>query len=111
MSPSPATGFRDAVWLCFAIVGAGALVSIYIFILGRGKLQVPDIAKWEKTGEPAWYSPPLFAGIRGTPAPAGMNGTSNGHALVDPGSPEAVRVEAYARALRLARGEGEAAES
>ncbi len=107
VSHSPVTGTRDAVWLCFAIVGAGALVSLYVWILGRGKLQVPDIAHWEDTGEPAWYSPPLFAGIRNLPTSAGANGSHNGHALVDPSSQEAARVEAFARAVRLARGEGE----
>jgi MFS family permease len=100
---TPKAGIRDAVWLCFAIVGAGALVSLYIFILGRGRLQRPDIAHWEETGEPAWYSPPLFAGIRSA-ASATSDGSPNGHALVDPGSREAAEVEAYARAVRLARG-------
>jgi MFS family permease len=57
-------GLTDAVWVCFAIVCAGALISLYVWILGRARLQTPDIAHWEQTGEPAWYSPPLFAGIR-----------------------------------------------
>jgi MFS family permease len=107
---TPAAGVRDAVWICFAIVAAGGLVSLYIFILGRGRLQPPDIAHWEETGDPAWYSPPLFAGIRHlAPASAGGsrngNGNGDGHPLLDPGSREAARVEALARAVRLARGE------
>ncbi len=107
VSPSPAVGIRDAAWLCFAIVCAGALISIYIFILGRGRLQVPDIAKWEDTGEPAWYSPPLFAGIRspGVLTAAATNGNGNGGLGVDNGSRAAAQVEAYAHALRLARGD------
>ena len=107
VSKSPATGTRDGVWLCFAIVAAGALVSLYIFILGRGRLQVPDLANWQDTGEPAWYSPPLFAGIRGRVAAAGVNGNGNGNVdgLSNPDSREAAAVEAYAQALRLARGE------
>jgi hypothetical protein len=96
---SPAQGTKVAVWVCFAIVVAGAIVSLYVFVLGRGRLQVPDIAHWEETGEPAWYSPPLFAGIR-APHPHGHNG--NG--LVDPDSVEAAHVEAMARAVQLARG-------
>jgi MFS family permease len=102
---SPGAGLRDAAWVCFAIVCAGALVSLYIFILGRGRLQAPDIAHWEETGEPAWYSPPLFAGIRSPAAVARATASSNGHALLDPDSREAARLEAYARAARLARGE------
>jgi MFS family permease len=106
---SPSAGLRDGIWLCFAIAIAGALVAAYVFILGRGRLQVPDLANWEKTGAPAWVSPPLFAGIRHlAPATGGAshneNGNGNGHALLDPGSREAAEVEAYARAVRLARG-------
>jgi MFS family permease len=98
---SPAAGIQIGVWVCFAIVVTGALVSLYVFILGRAKLQVPDIAHWEDTGEPAWYSPPLAAGIR---APAvSHNGDGNG--LLDPSSRDAARVEAMARALQVARGE------
>ena len=100
-----AAGIQDAVWLCFAIVCVGALVSLYIFILGRGRLQKPDIAHWEQTGEPAWYSPPLFAGIRRPAAPSSNGSSGNGHGLLDPGSREAARVEAMAHAMRLARGE------
>jgi hypothetical protein len=103
---SPAAGIRDAVWACFAIVGVGALVSLYIFILGRGRLQKPDIAHWEDTGEPAWYSPPLGAGIRVSVA-RHPDGSSNGHAPLDPGSREAARVEALAHAVRVAREEAE----
>ena len=94
---SPAAGIQIGVWVCFAIVVTGALVSLYVFILGRAKLQVPDIAHWEETGEPAWYSPPLAAGIR---AAVSHNGDGNG--LVDPSSRDAARVEAMARALQVA---------
>jgi MFS family permease len=96
-----AAGIQIAVWVCFAIVVAGAMVSLYIFILGRARLQVPDIVRWEETGEPAWDSPPLLAGIR-APSPH----VSNGNGLLDPSSREAARVEALARAMQLARGEG-----
>ena len=96
---SPAAGTQIGIWVCFAIVVTGAIVSLYVFVLGRGRLQVPDIAHWEQAGEPAWYSPPLAAGIRDA-APH-----SNGNGLVDPSSREAARVEALARALAVARGE------
>jgi len=95
---STAAGIQIAVWVCFAIVVTGALVSLYVFILGRGKLQVPDIARWEGSGEPAWNSPPLFAGIRKVaPHP------SDGNGVVDPSSRDAAGVEALAHALALAR--------
>ncbi len=108
---SPAAGLQTAVWVCFAIVCAGALFSSYVFILGRGRLQRPDIAHWEETGEPAWYSPPLFAGIRGGAVGAGQEASANGRPLLDPRSWEAARFEAYARAVRLSRGEADPSES
>jgi hypothetical protein len=61
-------GINTALWVCFAIPAAGALASGYIFILGRAKLQPPDLDKWDQGDEPAWDSPPLAAGIR-LPAP------------------------------------------
>ena len=97
---SPAAGIQIGVWVCFAIVATGAMVSLYVWILGRAKLQVPDIPHWEDTGEPAWYSPPLAAGIR-----AAIPHASDGNGLVDPASREAARLEALSRALRVARGE------
>lgn len=97
---SSAAGTQTSIWVCFAILVAGAIVSLYIFILGRARLNVPDIAHWEETGEPAWPSPPLAAGIRHLPAVA-----VNGNRLADASSREAAHVEAIARALALARGE------
>jgi hypothetical protein len=97
---SAAAGTQIAVWVCFAIVVTGALLSLYVFILGRARLQVPDIAHWEETGEPAWYSPPLAAGIR-----AAVPHSSDGNGLVDPSSQEAARVEALMRAVQVAHGE------
>jgi hypothetical protein len=96
-------GIQIAVWVCFAIVVAGAMVSLYVFILGRGKLQVPNISHWEQTGEPAWHSPPLFAGIRS----ARPSSSREGNGVADPSALEAARVEALARALQLARGAGQ----
>ena len=95
---SRAAGIQIAVWVCFAIVASGAIVSFYVFVLGRGRLQVPDISKWEKSGEPAWDSPRLAAGIR-APIPASDAG------LIDPASRESARVEALALALQIAHGE------
>jgi hypothetical protein len=94
---SAAAGTQIAVWVCFAIVATGALVSLYVFILGRGRLQVPNIAHWEESGEPAWDSPPLGARIRTTAHPASADG--NGH--LDPASRDTARVEAMARAAQL----------
>jgi len=104
---SPAGGIRIAIWVCFAIAMSGATFSFYVFILGRGKLQTPDIPHWEDTGEPAWYSPPLFAGIR---PHVSTSPTSNGNGgALSPGTREAARVEALFHAARLAHGDDDPA--
>jgi MFS family permease len=57
-------GIRTGLWVCFAIACTGALVSLYILVLGRVRLQKPDIKRWQEGEGPAWNSPPLADGIR-----------------------------------------------
>lgn len=64
VAPSPATGIPVAIWVCFGLAAGGAVVSAYIFLLGRARLQRPALEQWEHGEGPAWYSPPLAAGIR-----------------------------------------------
>jgi len=67
-----------------------------VFVLGRARLQVADIAHWEEHGEPAWESPPLAAGIRTRhPHVGDRNGRAGRKGDVDE----------LARALQVARGE------
>jgi MFS family permease len=58
-------GIETGMWVCFAIASAGALGSSYVFLLGGARLQRPDLERWEKGDEPAWYSPSLAGAIRG----------------------------------------------
>jgi MFS family permease len=106
-----AAGTRIAIWVCFAIALSGATFAFYVFILGRGKLQKPDVPRWEETGDPAWYSPPLFAGIRRHVSSAlpSENGNGNGNGTVTPGTREAARIEALFLAARLAHGDDDPA--
>lgn len=57
-------GIRTALWCCFAIAGTGMLLVIYLLVLGRVKLQRPDIERWQQEDVPAWRSPRLADGIR-----------------------------------------------
>jgi hypothetical protein len=57
-------GIETALWVCLAIAGSGLIVALYVFALGRARLQRPDIESWQEGDGPAWYSPPLAAGIR-----------------------------------------------
>lgn len=61
---SPRSGTSTAIWVCFGIVAAGGLFAASLLILGRARLQRPDLERWENGEEPAWESPPLLAGIR-----------------------------------------------
>ncbi len=65
-----AAGGQAAIWVAFAIAAAGGLVGVYLFVLGRVRLQVPDLEHWEGGEGPAWESPPLLAGIRNEAARA-----------------------------------------
>lgn len=57
-------GIETALWVCLAIAGTGLLLAVYVFALGRARLQRPDIESWQENEGPAWNSPPLAAGIR-----------------------------------------------
>jgi MFS family permease len=60
-----AAGTRTALWIAFAISIGGALVGVYLYVLGRVRPPTPDVDRWLGGQEPAWESPPLLAGIRG----------------------------------------------
>jgi hypothetical protein len=63
---STAAGTETAVWICLAIAAAGAVATAAVFVLGAGRLQVPDL-ETRTHGEPAWDSTPLLARLRGKP--------------------------------------------
>jgi hypothetical protein len=52
------------VWVCFGIAAGGGVAALAIFVLGRGRLQAPDLERWQGEGEPAWDSPPLLDAVR-----------------------------------------------
>jgi MFS family permease len=61
---NPAVGTRTALWVCMGIALGGALVSLYIMVLGRARLQTPDVEPWLEGTDTAIHSPPLAAGLR-----------------------------------------------
>ncbi|MGZ4181129.1 MAG: hypothetical protein ACXVUL_10685 [Solirubrobacteraceae bacterium] len=74
---SPSAGMGTAAWVCAGIAAGGGLFAIALFTLGRARLQRPDLGAWDSGDEPAWYSPPLLAGVRGekrSPSAAGARG-------------------------------------
>lgn len=61
---SPAAGAETAIWVALGLACGGGLLALYIWILGRARLQRPDLERWEEGDEPAWESPPLLEGLR-----------------------------------------------
>jgi MFS family permease len=65
VAPTPAAGIPTAIWVCLGIAAGGGLFALYVLILGRARLQRPDLERWEQGEEPAWESPRVAARIRG----------------------------------------------
>jgi MFS family permease len=61
---SPKSGTTTAIWVCFGIVVGGGLFATFLLLLGRARLQRPDLKRWGQGEEPAWESSPLLAGLR-----------------------------------------------
>jgi hypothetical protein len=62
---SPKQGVSIAIWVSLGLAAGGGLLALYVWILGRARLQRPDLERWMGGEGPAWDSPPLAAGVRG----------------------------------------------
>jgi hypothetical protein len=58
------SGTRIALSIGFGLAIAGAIIAIGLYILGGARPQRPDLDRFIAGERPAWYSPPLLAGIR-----------------------------------------------
>ncbi|WP_037911151.1 MFS transporter [Actinacidiphila yeochonensis] len=54
-------GTRTALWICFAIAVAGAVVGVALYVLGRVRPPTPSVEGWLSGERTGWDSPPLFA--------------------------------------------------
>ena len=54
-----------ALWIGFGLAVGGAVIGVALYILGRARPQAPDLDRFLAGEAPAWYSPPLLAGLRG----------------------------------------------
>jgi hypothetical protein len=61
---SPKAGTGIALWIGFGLAIAGALAAVGLYLLGRARPQAPDLERFMNGEGPAWYSPPLLAGVR-----------------------------------------------
>lgn len=57
-------GLTTGMWVCFGIALSGFALALYLFILGRVRLETPDLDRWQGGEEAAWDTPALGAGIR-----------------------------------------------
>jgi MFS family permease len=61
---SPVAGTGIALWIGFGLAIAGGLIAVALYALGRARPQTPKLERFINMEGPAWYSPPLLAGVR-----------------------------------------------
>jgi MFS family permease len=64
---SPSAGTSLALWICFGVSLAGAVLGASLYVLGGVRPSAPALERWRSGEEPAWESPPLLAGIHRGP--------------------------------------------
>jgi MFS family permease len=57
------SGISDALWVCGGVAALGGILALALFVLGRARLQPPDLDAWLGGDEPAIESPPLLAAL------------------------------------------------
>jgi MFS family permease len=62
---NPVTGTGIALWIGFGLAVAGGLIAVLLYALGGARPQTPKLERFINMEGPAWYSPPLLAGVRG----------------------------------------------
>jgi MFS family permease len=58
------SGTGIALWVGFGLAVGGAMVGVLLYALGGARPQTPDLERFLAGEAPAWYSPPLLAGVR-----------------------------------------------
>jgi MFS family permease len=61
---SLAAGTEIALWIGLAFAIGAAVIGVALYALGGARPQAPDLERFMDGDDPAWYSPPLLAGIR-----------------------------------------------
>jgi MFS family permease len=60
-------GTEIVLWIGVGMALVGAALGVAIYALGGARPQTPDIDRFLDGDDPAWYSPPLLARVRGGP--------------------------------------------
>ncbi|HET7046812.1 MAG TPA: hypothetical protein VFI54_00960 [Solirubrobacteraceae bacterium] len=61
---SPEAGAGIVLWIGLGLALGGAAIAVGLYALGRARPQTPDLERFMAGQAPAWYSPPLLAGVR-----------------------------------------------
>ena len=59
------SGTLDALWIGFGLAVGGAVFGVAVYALSGARPQRPDLDEFLDGDDPAWYSPPLLARVRG----------------------------------------------
>ena len=62
VASSPRDGIKVCLWICLILAGLGFVGGVALFMSGKGRLEAPDLERWQEDDEPAWRSPPLWSG-------------------------------------------------
>jgi hypothetical protein len=61
---NPTTGSGIALWIGLGIAVVGAVIAALLYVLGRARVQAPDLDRFLAGEGPGYSSPPLLAGVR-----------------------------------------------
>ena len=61
---NPRAGTGIALWIGLGLAIGGAVIAVVLYAMGGARPQTPDLVRFMAGEAPAWYSPPLLAGIR-----------------------------------------------
>ncbi len=61
---NPIKGTGIALWIGLGLAVAGAVIPVLLYALCRARPQTPKLERFINMEGPAWYSPPLLAGVR-----------------------------------------------
>jgi hypothetical protein len=59
VAATPVRGTTMALWVCLGVAVAGFVGGAALYGTGKGRLEAPDLERWQEKDEEAWSSPPL----------------------------------------------------
>jgi MFS family permease len=57
-------GTQIALWIGLGLAVGAGVIAVALYALGGARPQTPDLQQFIDGERPAWYSPPLLAGVR-----------------------------------------------